>query len=48
MFHVSLAEASLVCGFVLLLIVVPFLLARRQANLERRLRELEKRLKEKK
>ncbi|MEW6404100.1 MAG: hypothetical protein AB1649_20075 [Chloroflexota bacterium] len=48
MFHISVTELALVCGVLLLFIIVPVIVARSQARINQRLKNIEKRLDKKK
>ena len=47
MFRIGIFELALTCGLVLLLIIVPLIVARYSSRINRRLKNIEKRLDEK-
>jgi len=48
MFHISVAELALTCGVILLIFILPILWKRMSADMDRRLRNIEKKIEKKK
>jgi hypothetical protein len=48
MFHISVVELALTCGVILLLLIAPVIWKRFYANLDRRLKNIEKEIEKKK
>ena len=48
MFHISTLELALSCGLILLVFIVPMLLSRTYAQLNKRLNRVEKKIEKKK
>jgi hypothetical protein len=48
MFHISVVELAFTCGIILLLLVVPVMLRRFFAQMDKRLKNIEKKIDEKK
>jgi flagellar biosynthesis protein FliR len=48
MFHISVLELALTCGLILLVFIVPTLLSRTYAKLNKRLNQVEKKIDKKK
>jgi hypothetical protein len=48
MFHISVAELALTCGVVLLIFILPVIWKRFNADMDRRLKNIEKRIEKKK
>jgi len=47
MFHISVAELALTCGVILLLLILPVMWKRFSADMDRRLRNVEKKIEKK-
>lgn len=48
MFHISVAELALTCGVILLIFILPILWKRFNADMEKRLKNIEKKIEKKK
>ncbi|MCA2000759.1 MAG: hypothetical protein LDL51_02720 [Chloroflexi bacterium] len=48
MFHISVAELALTCGVILLIFILPILWRRFNADVDRRLKNIEKKIEKKK
>jgi Na+/melibiose symporter-like transporter len=48
MFHISVVELAFTCGVILLLLVVPVMLKRFYAQMDKRLKNIEKKIEKKK
>jgi F0F1-type ATP synthase membrane subunit b/b' len=47
MFHISVAELALTCGVILLIFILPILWKRFSADMDRRLKNIEKKIEKK-
>jgi hypothetical protein len=48
MFHISVAELALTCGVILLIFILPVMWKRFYADMDRRLKNIEKKIEKKK
>ncbi len=48
MFHISVAELALTCGVILLIFILPIMWKRFNADMDRRLKNIEKKIEKKK
>jgi len=48
MFHISVAELALTCGVILLIFILPVMWKRFSADMDRRLKNIEKKIEKKK
>jgi hypothetical protein len=48
MFHISVAELALTCGVILLVLIIPVMLRRFYAQMDKRLKNIEKKIEKKK
>lgn len=48
MFHISVAELALTCGVILLIFILPIMWKRFYVDIDRRLRNIEKKIEKKK
>jgi hypothetical protein len=48
MFHISVAELALTCGVILLFLIAPVIWRRFYANMDRRMKNIEKKIEKKK
>jgi hypothetical protein len=44
MFHISVAELALTCGVILLILIVPMMVKRAYADMNKRLKNIEKKI----
>ncbi len=47
MFHISVAELALTCGVILLVLIIPVMLRRFYAQMDKRLKNIEKKIEKK-
>jgi hypothetical protein len=48
MFHISVAELALTCGVILMIFIIPVMWRRLSADMDRRLKNIEKKIDKKK